>query len=222
MSTTTAEGRAADGAAVHPPGRRELNKARTRERLLAALRDQLREGHLEGLTVESVAEAAGVSRRTFFNYFATLEAALAEGMSSPITTLAEAFLARPADEPPLVAMQRTLEQSPIPQQLLVWVSAVRCSGQDRHGVALNIWGYHRDWLEGLLRQRDPDTDPLAAASLAGSVMAIFEAAEQEWFRAADASVDETSAAEFNRLLHRGLRFAATGWASPGAGSAVHP
>nr|WP_281497357.1 TetR/AcrR family transcriptional regulator [Ornithinimicrobium sp. F0845] len=179
--------------------------------MLEALRDQLGEDRLEGLTVESVAEAAGVSRRTFFNYFASLEAALAEGMSSPITTLTEAFAARPLDEPPLVAMQRTIEVSPVPHELLAWIAAVRCTGQERHGLALNIWSYHRDWLEGLLRDRVPEGDPLAASGLAGTVMAIFEAAERHWIQTAGDVVDERSAAEFNRLLHRGLQFAATGW-----------
>lgn len=211
VTSTRAGSLAATDGDAPPPGRRELNKARTRERLLKALRDQLRAGRTEGLTVEAVAEAAGVSRRTFFNYFPTLEAALAEGMSSPITALTEAFVARPADEPPLVAMQRTVEASPVPHELLAWIAAVKCSGQDRHGLGLNVWSYHRDWLEGLLLDRVPHADPLAASSLAGTVMAIFEAAEREWIRTAGGRVDDHSATEFNRLLHRGLRFAAAGW-----------
>ena len=211
MTTPSTTDLADGGAAGHTPGRRELNKARTRGRLLEALRDQLREGQLEAMTAETVAEAAGVSRRTFFNYFPSLEAALAEGMSSPITTLAEAFLARPADEPPLVAMQRTVEVSPVPHELLAWIALVKSPGPERHPVALNIWGYHREWLEDLLLDRVPDADPLAASSLAGTVMAIFEAAERHWIQGAGDVVDEQSAAEFNRVLHRGLQLAATGW-----------
>jgi len=42
-------------------------------------------------------------------------------------------------------------------------------------------------------------------------MAIFEAAERHWIQGAGDVVDEQSAAEFNRVLHRGLQLAATGW-----------
>lgn len=196
------------------PSRRELNKARTRERLLEALRAELAQGSLESMTVEDVADAAGVSRRTFFNYFASLEAALAEGMSVPIEGMTEAFRLRPVDEDPLVAMDRALQVAPIPRDLLAWIAAVKCSGLERHSVAVNVWAYHRVWFEGLLRERMPHADDLAVATLAGTVMAIFEAAEQHWMRSTGAVVDEADAAQFNRLLRQGLQLAAAGWVIP--------
>lgn len=214
MTTPLADSAAAGApsAADEPtPSRRELNKARTRERLLDALRGQLAQGSLDSMTVEDVAEAAGVSRRTFFNYFASLEAALAEGMSVPIEGMAEAFLERPADEDPLVAMDRALASQPIPRDLLSWIAAVKCSGLERHAVAVNVWGYHQTWFEDVLRQRSPGADDLAVTSLAGTVMAIFEASERLWMQTPVAVVDESAAEEFNRILRRGLRLAATGW-----------
>lgn len=205
------------------PSRRELNKARTRERLLEALRAELSRGSLESMTVEEVAEAAGVSRRTFFNYFTSLEAALAEGMSVPIAGMTEAFTSRPPDEDPLVAMDRALQVAPIPRDLLSWIAAVKCSGLERHSVAVNVWAYHQVWFEELLRARLPHADDLAVTTLAGTVMAIFEATERHWMQTTVVdetvgAVDDAAAAEFNRLLRRGLQLAATGWAGP-AGSA---
>ncbi|WP_161958507.1 TetR/AcrR family transcriptional regulator [Ornithinimicrobium cavernae] len=198
-------------APAPPAGRRERNKARTRERLLEALRSQLTEDGLELMTVEAVAEAAGVSRRTFFNYFPSLEAAVAEGMSVPIAGMTQAFVARPPDEAPLVAMERALEAAPVPRELLHWIAAVRCSGLERHAVAVNIWAYHQEWLERLLRERLKHADELAVTSLAGAVMAIFEAAERRWLQTTGETVDDEAAAEFNRLLRRGLQLAARGW-----------
>lgn len=191
--------------------RRELNKARTRERLLEALRAQLRTGSSETMTVETVAEAAGVSRRTFFNYFTSLESALAEGMSVPIAGLAEAFVERPLEEDPLVAMDRALQTQPIPRDLLTWIVAVKCSGLERHNVAVNVWSYHLDWFEGILRERLPHADDFAVTSLAGTVMAIFQAAERQWVQHPVDDVDEVAAADFNRLLRQGLHLAQTGW-----------
>lgn len=222
MSTTTASPDPAPGRGEGVPGRRQLNKARTRARLLDAVRAQLVKGSLETMTVEEVAEAAGVSRRTFFNYFASLEAALAEGMSVPITEVARAFAARPLDEAPLVAMDRALQQAPIPDDLLAWIAAVKCAGLERHTVAVNVWGYHREWFEGLLRERMPRADELAVTTLAGTVMAIFEAAERQWMLGTVEVVDHTAAAEFNRLLRRGLHHAASGWVGTGSGSASEP
>ncbi|USQ81968.1 TetR/AcrR family transcriptional regulator [Ornithinimicrobium faecis] len=199
---------------TQPSTRRELNKARTRERLLEALRAQLSRGSLESMTVEEVAEAAGVSRRTFFNYFTSLEAALAEGMSVPIEGMSEAFRARPAEEVPLVAMDQALQVAPIPRDLLSWIAAVKCSGLERHSVAVNVWAYHQEWFEGLLRERLPRASDLAVTTLAGTVMAIFEAAERHWMQTPVDIVDDRAAADFNDLLRQGLQLAAAGWVTP--------
>lgn len=214
-SPTSTDGRVVLDTARHSDqgalSRRELNKARTRERLLEALRAQLAQGSLESTTVEDVAEAAGVSRRTFFNYFASLEAALAEGMVVPIEGIAEAFRARPLDEGPLVAMDQSLQVAPVPRELLAWIAAVRCSGLERHSAAVNIWAYHQEWFEGLLRERMPHAGGLAVSTLAATVMAIFEATERHWMRSTDTTVDERDAAQFNQLLRQGLQLAAAGW-----------
>ena len=66
-----------------------------------------RQGY-EATSVAKIARAAGVSRRTFFRYYASKEDVLIETSD----TLAEEFLAemarRPASEPPLVAIHRAL------------------------------------------------------------------------------------------------------------------
>lgn len=190
--------------------RRELNKARTREALLDAVRSQLAQGGLSELNVEEIADAADVSRRTFFNYFPSVEAALSEAISVPIAHLATMLGERPADEPPLVAVRRVVQESPLPQQMLRWISNVRCSFVERQALAVNVWAYHRELLEEILRERLGDGDALAVSSLAGTIMAVFEATERVWF-IPDAVVDEAATARFNALLCRGLELAASGW-----------
>lgn len=196
---------------THQHTRRELNKARTREALLDALRSQLAQRGLTELNVEEIAEAADVSRRTFFNYFPSVEAALSEAISVPIAHLATRLGERPADEPPLVAVRRVVEESPLPQQMLRWISNVRCSFTERQGFAVNVWAYHRDLLEEILRERLGADDALAVSSLAATIMAVFEATERVWF-IPDGEVDEAATARFNALLCRGLELAASGWA----------
>ena len=65
-------------AGDYPGGRRERNRAQTRDRLYrAALRLFAERGFLE-TTVEDITESADVGKGTFFNYFPTKEHILAE------------------------------------------------------------------------------------------------------------------------------------------------
>ena len=58
------------------PGLRERKKALRRDALIATTRDFVGERGLDGVTVEDICAAVGVSPRTFFNYFATKEDAV--------------------------------------------------------------------------------------------------------------------------------------------------
>lgn len=83
----------------HPSGLRERKKLATRKALgLAAMRLAVDRG-LENVLVEDIAEAAGVSARTFNNYFASkYEAICALGFDRAVR-IGEALRDRPAHEP---------------------------------------------------------------------------------------------------------------------------
>ncbi len=79
-------------------GLRARKKAATRLALCdAAVRLARAEG-LEAVTVEAIAEAAGVSTRTFHNYFSSKEDAIVAYGRRIAQKWAEVLLARPADE----------------------------------------------------------------------------------------------------------------------------
>ncbi|MDP9792076.1 AcrR family transcriptional regulator [Catenuloplanes nepalensis] len=89
-------------------GLRERKKAATRLALHeAALRLVLRDG-LAGVTVEAIADAADVSRRTFSNYFSGKEEALLHGDQVRMGTFLDTIRARPADETPWTALRETM------------------------------------------------------------------------------------------------------------------
>lgn len=85
-------------------GRREAHKLATRQAIQAAA-DTLfaRRGYTE-TTVRDIADAAGVTERTFFRYFAGKEALLIKDIEARLPVLADAIRRRPAAEPPLQAV----------------------------------------------------------------------------------------------------------------------
>ena len=74
---------------VHRPsgetGLRDAKKRSTRRALVTATRDLVLEQGLDVVTVEQIAAAAGVSVRTFFNYFESKEVAVL-GAEEPVGT----------------------------------------------------------------------------------------------------------------------------------------
>jgi AcrR family transcriptional regulator len=92
------------------PGLRERKKAATRQALhRAAVRLAVRHG-ADRVTVEAIADEAGVSRRTFSNYFGSKEEALMYGDFQRIQSLIELVRARPADEAPWPALTAAAEE----------------------------------------------------------------------------------------------------------------
>ncbi|WP_255954773.1 TetR/AcrR family transcriptional regulator [Streptomyces odontomachi] len=91
-------------------GLRERKKAATREALHDAAVRLAAERGVENLTVEAIADAATVSRRTFSNYFASKEQALMHRDRASIARLVEHVRARPAHETPATALVHAAEQ----------------------------------------------------------------------------------------------------------------
>jgi len=78
-------------------GLREKKQRRTRRALQVAALDLLQEGGLEAVTVKAVAERAGVSDRTFFNYFPDKATVLTgEATVLPDSPAVEDFVHNPA------------------------------------------------------------------------------------------------------------------------------
>ncbi|KAB2352693.1 acyl-CoA-like ligand-binding transcription factor [Actinomadura rudentiformis] len=80
-------------------GLRERKKAATREALrVAAMRLAVEHG-VEGVTVEAIAAAAGVSPRTFHNYFPGKEEAIVATLTDGARAVIEGLRLHPAEEP---------------------------------------------------------------------------------------------------------------------------
>jgi AcrR family transcriptional regulator len=91
-------------------GLRERKKAATRQALHeAAVRLAARDGY-DHVTVEAIADAATVSRRTFSNYFSSKEEAFVHGDLVRVRHLLDLVHDRPEREPPWTALVRAVER----------------------------------------------------------------------------------------------------------------
>ena len=198
-----------------PAGRRELNKARTRQALVDAARELARERGLEHVTAEEIAEGAGVSRRTFFNYFPNIEAVVAAGLAEPLQRIAAALLGRPAAEEPLTAIAAVFREQPIPAEILLgWMPIEPVSSAQGRELQLRVWQHHEEWLVGVLHQRLGDDDELRVRSLGAAVMAVFEVVQRAWLPTATEQHPTEAVASFNEALLRVLAHADAGWRRP--------
>lgn len=89
-------------------GRREAHKRATRQALQDAADRLYAERGVLHTTVRDIADAAGVTERTFFRYFKSKEDLLTRDAFAWMPAFQQAVLARPADEPPLLAVRRAL------------------------------------------------------------------------------------------------------------------
>lgn len=90
-----------DEEALEPPkeGLRERKRRETRKRIAVEAFKLFKERGYNAVTVDQIAEAANVSKRTFFDYFPSKDDVVGTWQDSFVTALADAVSARPAGEP---------------------------------------------------------------------------------------------------------------------------
>lgn len=121
-------------------GLRERKKLATRQAIGdAALALALERGPAS-VTVDDIAAAADVSPRTFFNYFATKEAAILGVDPQRRRDLLDRLAARPAGEPPLEALQQALRGDD-PSGAVAWRTRARLAQQHPQLQSAYIAGF---------------------------------------------------------------------------------
>ncbi|MGO1193334.1 MAG: TetR/AcrR family transcriptional regulator [Nesterenkonia sp.] len=97
-------------SAIPNVGLRERKKLQTRRTIRGAALDLAIELGLENLTVEAIADAANISPRTFFNYFAHKEDALVTDAAAVAVALRPHIVARPSHESPLHVVRAVITE----------------------------------------------------------------------------------------------------------------
>lgn len=176
---------------TNPPGLRERKKAATRLALHeAAVRLAVAHG-VEHVTVEAIADAANVSRRTFSNYFASKEQAVLHSDHVRVARFVELVRERPGGEPAWTALTRAIEASlaETADEDPQWRAAYR--SLRRHpalaGELVTSYAVAERELSGVIAGRLPAAPdgPLRARLLAATFLAAVRVANQVWLEHPD-------------------------------------
>jgi len=159
-------------AATPEPGRRERNRQRTHDALHSAAMRLFAERGYEATSVEDIADAAGVSVRTFFRYFGTKEDVLfARGMD--IDALVDALAVQPPSVTPLDAIRRAYhaQPTPTPDEAAIHVLFHRAMSSSAALQGRYLEGIHefRARLAGTLAARAGRSEPTDADVLAAMI-----------------------------------------------------
>jgi AcrR family transcriptional regulator len=100
--------KAKPGAPMAPPGLRERKQQQTRERLTRMAMALFRERGFEATTLDDIAAAADISRRSFFHYFASKEDVVFAWQEEITAALIAAVAARPTAESMLTAAENAI------------------------------------------------------------------------------------------------------------------
>jgi len=172
-----------------PAGLRERKKAATRRALgIAAMRLAVQHG-LDNVLVEDIAAAAGVSTRTFNNYFASKYEAICALAMERGTMIGVALRNRPAAEPLMEAITSAVlhpyaggERTPDKE----WIDGVRLVVRSPalQGEYLRTQYAAQQTLAQAIADRvgaDLETDMFPAV-MAGAVAAAMQVALERWLR----------------------------------------
>lgn len=176
---------------------RSRKRAETRSALVHAAYAIVRDAGFDGLTAEAVADRAGVSRRTFFNYFPSVESVLTASVTEFFAAVGDRLDARPVAED-VVDSALAVVTDPADGDLLERIGVLAAAGEaSPHARGLILVELHAwlDWLEGWLRRRlGPDATDLYVATLASSLVGAAEAAFRVWLRDGGVTADAAAPA----------------------------
>ncbi|WP_031084475.1 TetR family transcriptional regulator [Streptomyces sp. NRRL WC-3549] len=168
-----------------PVGLRERKKAATRQAVHEATLRLTVEHGFDHVTVEAVADAAGISRRTFSNYFTNKEDALLYGEEQHIRALVQAVRDRPAEEPAWPALREAVAQFAGRMTLPEREWAIRTRLAMRHPSLLarqlaNHAALERDLADAVAVRRGPADSSVRPMVLASGFLASIRIAMRMW------------------------------------------
>jgi AcrR family transcriptional regulator len=166
-------------------GLRERKKVATRDALsAAALRLALERGP-ENVRVDDIADAAGVSPRTYNNYFASREQAIVAAVTTErAVRIAAALRARPREEPLADAVIETMAEQYGGEPAVDAFTLITSSPRLR-AAFIDTVASIRQPLTSAIADRLKDHETMTPAVLAAVISAAARVALEHWARPSD-------------------------------------
>ena len=169
------------------PGLRERKKEATREGLHEAALRLAAERGPDRVTIDDIADAAGVSRRTFSNYFSGIQEALLYREQERMRMLLDLIRARPARERAWTALTRAAFElyERVGERDPMWLAQARLVRHHPSLAGYQVAAYaalERDLAE-LVAARQETQDPYAqmrARLVAAAYLSALRIALQTW------------------------------------------
>jgi AcrR family transcriptional regulator len=145
-------------------------------------------------TLDEVAAAAGVSRRTLFNYFRNKEDLALSGLSEQGELIAARFAERPADEDPWTSLRvafQVLDEIDLTAEGRLEMITLLFGNESLRAGHAEKQARWQDLLAPLIEPRLPDSDrrALEARAIAAAAITCLQTATEEWMRL-DGQVDQ--------------------------------
>ncbi|MFF8912713.1 TetR family transcriptional regulator [Streptomyces sp. NPDC015032] len=166
-------------------GLRERKKEATRQAVHEATLRLTVEHGFDHVTVEAVADAAGISRRTFSNYFTGKEDALLYGEERQIRELVRTLRDRPAEETAWEALRASMSQftERVAPPEREWALRTRLAMRHPSLLARQLANHaalERDLAEAVATRRGPRENPVRPLVLAAAFLSSLRIAMRMW------------------------------------------
>lgn len=173
---------------------RDVARNAVRDEVVRAAWELFAEHGFEATTVEQIAEAAGMSRRTFFRYFGGKDELILDKVLEVGEQVAATLAARPPTEAAWPALRAALgvvvqaqDAAPTPSRRLGQLL------RDEPGTRGTLEERRRRWTDALgplVSARLPGHDDAAGRAVAGAALACYDAATDAWIDAPGTSLAE--------------------------------
>ncbi|MEV0639892.1 helix-turn-helix domain-containing protein [Streptomyces sp. NPDC050619] len=173
--------------AKKPAPLREQTRSVVRSLLARTALDLFAAKGYDDTTLEEVAAAAGVSKRTLFNYFRNKEDLALNGLSEQGELIAARLAERPVGEDAWTALRaafQVLEEIDVTAERRLEMTTLLFGNESLRAGHAEKQARWQDLFAPLIEPRLPDSDhrTLQARAIAATAIICLQAATEEWMR----------------------------------------
>lgn len=203
--------------------RREKNKQATLQAIVTAASDLLHEGHGAGITATQIAEAAGISRRTLFNYFPTVDAILSYPLHAVLETMVESINELTDTMPLIEAIVLALKSDEVAKllgQVALFGAYLKAdSPTGCYPANMDEWQIATTDVIQRVARRYPQADSFSIRVFTHAILGAGQAAFDEWIErlpspnGSPMELSDELVAEFHHLITQAMKTLDEGFAA---------